>query len=127
MRGGASRERPIITEHAAGERFWRRGYARLPNRVHRAARSLGVVRWGAAGLLLGAVLWNSVFMWNAVRGALPGFSRDLPVRQDFAPPGCTTLSLDRESGHTVAVPCAAFVPMHAEASPAVRADVSASH
>ena len=63
---------------------------------------LGLHRAALAGLLLGAFLWNLASLSELAGQILFGTS---VAPSERAPGGCTSLSLDRPSGRTVAWPC----------------------
>jgi hypothetical protein len=64
----------------------------------------GPRRAALAGLLIGAVLWNGAALWQLAGAVLMGVPTDATPAPAGA--GCTSLSLDRPTGRTLAWPCA---------------------
>jgi hypothetical protein len=78
------------------------------NRRHRAGRRhprAVVERWAVAGCLLGAGFWICLGAQELAGNAWPHVSPLGSPPDESA--GCTTLSLDRHNGQTLAMPCLA--------------------
>ena len=77
------------------------------------------VPWGAAAFALGATFCIALGALMLDGDTLP---RWLPAAESLGS-GCTTLSIDRHSGDTVAEPCRSPVPQ-TEAVASVRSDLT---
>src|SRR6478672_696545 len=58
----------------------------------------------AAGFLLGSAFWIGLGVQELTGGAETSSSRE-PHGVQFPAPGCTSLTLDRREGNTIAEPC----------------------